>query len=402
MKYDFSTCIDRGGKDALAYDSVGKSDWAPGAPKAGFDLIPMWIADMCFPTAPTITEAMASRLAHPLFGYFEPRDEYFSAIIDWQRRQNGVTDLAPAHIGYENGVLGGLLSALGVFCSRGDNVLVHGPLYMGFERSLKNNGYNIVLSPLTLDGDGVYRMDYADMEKKIVENNIHAAIFCSPHNPSGRVWEREEIARAMEIYRRHDVYVVSDEIWSDILLDGHRHIPTQSVSEDARQRTVALYAPSKTFNIAGLVGAYHIIYNDTIRARVDKESSLCHYNEMNVLSMHALLGAYTDCGREWLAELLSVLSENVRITCDYIEAHFEGVRVSRPQGTYMVFLDCAEWLAAHEKTLDELLKMGWDVGVAWQDGRQHGGTLHIRLNVALPTCRLREALSRMDKYVFNA
>ena len=402
MKYDFESLIDRNGKDALALDAVGKSDWAPAAPKEGFDLIPMWVADMCFSTAPTVTEAIARRLSHPLFGYFEPKEEYYAAIIDWQRRQNGVTDLAPAHIGYENGVLGGLLSALAVACSRGDSVLVHSPMYMGFERSLKNNGYNIVLSPLVPDEHGIYRMDYADMEKKIVENNIHAAIFCSPHNPTGRVWEREEIAAAMEIYRRNDVLVVSDEIWSDILLDGHRHTPTQSVSEDARNRTVALYAPSKTFNLAGLVGAYHIVYNKTLRERMDKESSLCHYNEMNLLSMHALIGAYCDAGREWLAELRTVLSDNVRYACDYIEAHFKGVHVSRPQGTYMVFIDCAEWLADHKKTLDELLKMGWDVGVAWQDGRQHGGSLHIRLNLALPRARVEEAFARLDRYVFNA
>ena len=402
MKYDFTSMIDRYGKDAIAFDGVGHLGWAPAAPRAGFDLIPMWVADMCFATAPSVTRAIAERLSHPIFGYFGTREEYFSAIIDWQRRQNGVTDLAPAHIGYENGVLGGLASTLAALCKRGDSVLVHSPMYMGFARTLENNGYRAVLSPLVLDANGVFRMDFADMEKKIVENDIRAAIFCSPHNPSGRVWEREEIAEAMEIYRRHGVTVISDEIWSDILLDGHRHIPTQSVSADARERTVALYAPSKTFNLAGLVGAYHIIYNDALREKVEKAASLSHYNDMNVLSMHALIGAYSEAGREWLSELLAVLSENVRYACDYIEEHFAGVKVSRPQGTYMVFMDCAKWLASHGKTLDELLALGWDVGVAWQDGRQHGGTLHIRLNLALPHARLCEALVRMDRYVFNA
>ena len=138
------------------------------------------------------------------------------------------------------------------------------------------------------------------MEKKIVENHIHAAIFCSPHNPTGRVWERWEIEKAMEIYKKHDVYVVSDEIWSDLLLNGHKHITTQSVSEDAKQRTVALYAPSKTFNLAGLIGSYHIIYNDWLRDRILKESSLSHYNSMNLLSMYALIGAYKLEGYEWV------------------------------------------------------------------------------------------------------
>ena len=293
------------------------------------------------------------------------------------------------------------MSALGTFCSRGESVLVHSPTYMGFTGSLKNAGYNIVPSPLARDENGVWRMDFADMEAKIAQNNIHAAIFCSPHNPTGRVWERWEIEKAMELYKKYDVYVVADEIWSDIILFGGNHIPTQSVSEDAKQRTVALYAPSKTFNLAGLIGSYHIIYNKRLRDRVKKESSLCHYNSMNVLSMHALIGAYKDEGHEWVDELCDVLSCNVEYACEYISEHFAGVSAAKPQGTYMVFMDCEEWLKAHGKTLDELLKMGWDVGVAWQDGRQHGGSTHIRLNLALPLSRVKEAFRRMDKYVFN-
>ncbi len=400
MKYDFESIIDRQGRDALAVDALGQ-DWTPGLPKEGFDAIPMWVADMNFPTVPTVCEAMRRRIEHPAFGYFDPREEYFDAIIRWQTDRNGVTGLESKHIGYENGVLGGLISAMGTFCSRGDNVLVHGPIYMGFAMSLKNSGYNVVLSPLVLDEKGIWRMDYADMERKITENHIHAAIFCSPHNPTGRVWERGEIEAAMEIYRKHDVYVVSDEIWSDIILDGHQHIPTQSVSEDARQRTVALYAPSKTFNLAGLIGAYHIIYNDRLRDRVEKEASLSHYNAMNVLSMYALIGAYQPEGREWVDQLCRTLSGNVDYACRYIRDRFKGVTAAKPQGTYMVFLDCAEWLNIHGMSLDELLKAGWDVGVAWQDGRQHGGTQHIRLNLALPLSRVKEAFRRMDEYVFN-
>ena len=400
MKYDFISIMDRRGKDALAVDALGEG-WAPGLPKEGFDPIPMWVADMNFPTAPSVTRAIAERLSHPSFGYFDPREEYFSSIIRWQESRNGVTGLMPHHIGYDNGVLGGVLSALGAFCSRGDNVLLHSPVYMGFTASLTNAGYHLVTSPIRLDEQGVWRMDYEDMERKIVENRIHAAILCSPHNPTGRVWEKWELERAMELYRKYDVYVVSDEIWSDIILDGHKHIPTQSVSEDARNRTVAMYAPSKTFSLAGLVSAYRIIYNDRLRDRVEKEASLSHYNNMNVLSMYALMGAYTAEGSEWTDELREVLSENVSYACEYIQTHFDGVQVSKPQGTYMLFMDCAEWLDKHGKTLPELVKMGHDVGVAWQDGTAHGGTTHIRLNVALPLSRVKEAFRRMDEYVFN-
>ena len=401
MKYDFVSIMDRKGRDALAVDELGKG-WAPDAPKEGFDAIPMWVADMNFPTVPTVCESMRERIEHPAFGYFEPREEYFDSIVRWQRERNGVEGLLPEHIGYENGVLGGLLSAIGTFCSRGDSVLVHGPIYIGFDMSLKNSGYNIVLSPLVLDESGVWRMDFEDMEKKISENHIHAAIFCSPHNPTGRVWERWEIERAMEIYKKHDVFVVSDEIWSDIILRGHKHIPTQSVSEDAKNRTVALYAPSKTFNLAGLIGAYHIIYNERLRDRVNKEASLSHYNSMNMLSMYALIGAYKDEGYEWVSELCEVLTENIEYACDYINEKIDGVSAAKPEGTYMVFMDCSEWLERNEKTLDELLRLGWNVGVAWQDGRQHGGDKHIRLNLALPASRVKEAFDRMDKYVFNA
>ena len=400
MKYDFESIMDRHGKDALAVDGLG-SGWCPDAPKDGFDAIPMWVADMNFPTVPAVCEAVIERAKHPAFGYFSTRDEYYDSIIKWHSIRNGVTGLTRENIGYENGVLGGLMSALGVICPRGGSVLLHSPAYMGFTGSLRNAGYSMVMSPLYIDENGVWRMDFEDMEKKIKENNIHAAIFCSPHNPTGRVWERWEIERAMEIYAKYDVYVVSDEIWSDIILFGNKHIPTQSVSEDAKNRTVALYAPSKTFNLAGLIGSYHIIYNKRIHDGVKKEASLSHYNSMNVLSMHALIGAYSDAGYEWVDELKEVLSANVAFACDFIRDKFDGVSAVRPQGTYMVFMDCAEWMEKHGATLEELLKLGWDVGVAWQDGRQHGGTTHIRLNLALPLSRVKEAFERMDRYVFN-
>ena len=403
MKYDFTSIMDRHGMDAIAVDGLGmRPGFAPDRPKDGFDTIPMWVADMNFPTVPTIPEAVIERVKHPAYGYFSATDEYYDAIIRWQEARNGVTGLEKEQIGYENGVLGGVVSALNVFCSKGDNVLLHSPTYIGFTMSIENNGYHIVHSPLKLDENGIWRMDFEDMEKKIVEKKIHAAVFCSPHNPCGRVWERWEIEKAMDVYKKHDIFVISDEIWSDIILEGHRHIPTQSVSEDARERTVAIYAPSKTFNLAGLVGSYHIIYNKWMRERIRKEASLPHYNDMNVLSMHALIGAYKPEGYEWVDELCQTITGNIGFACDYIREHFEGVTCSRPEGTYMMFLDCTAWCEKYGKTITEVLKAGWDVGVAWQDGRMFHGPCHIRLNLALPLSRVEEAFKRMDQYVFNA
>ncbi|MDY3919536.1 MAG: aminotransferase class I/II-fold pyridoxal phosphate-dependent enzyme [Candidatus Limivivens sp.] len=400
MKYDFTSIIDRHGKDAIAVDSLGKG-FAPPAPKAGFDAIPMWVADMNFPTAPVIQEAIIERVKHPAFGYFDPSEEYFDSIIRWQEERNGVKGLTADCIGYENGVLGGVVSTLTAFAAPGDKVLLHSPTYIGFTNSIEGNGYHIVLSPLKRDEKGVWRMDYEDMDAKLKANKIHVAVFCSPHNPCGRVWERWEIEKAMEIYRANDCVVISDEIWSDILLDGNRHIPTQSVSEDARNRTVALYAPSKTFNLAGLVGSYHIIYHSYLRDRVEAKSRKSHYNSMNVLSMHALIGAYKPEGQEWVDELCRVLTENVHFACDYIADHFKGVEVSMPQGTYMLFLDCSEWCRVHGKTIDQVEQAGWDVGVAWQDGRMFHGPCAIRMNLALPLSRVREAFERLDRYVFH-
>ena len=400
MQFDFTSTLDRRGKDAMAVDAIGENGMFP-APKEGFDVIPMWVADMNFPVVPSIQQAISERLRHPTFGYFMPRDEYYQSIICWQQEHNGVQELQKEHIGYENGVLGGVVSALNVLCSKGDKVLIHSPTYIGFTFSLKDNGYDIVHSPLKLDDQGVWRMDYEDMEKKLSEHRIHAAIFCSPHNPTGRVWEEWEIRRAMEIYQRHNVWVISDEIWSDLLLDGNIHIPTQSVSEDAKMRTVALYAPSKTFNLAGLIGSYHIIYNPWLRDRCRKESGLSHYNSMNVLSMYALIGAYGEEGNLWLRQLRDVLTKNVDFACDYIENHFDGVTISRPQGTYMLFLDCEQWCKRTGKTMDDLLHAGWDVGVYWQDGRAFHGPYHIRMNLALPLSRVQEAFRRLNEHVFN-
>lgn len=397
-KYEWNELIDRSGTHAMAVDQIP----IPNAEvKEGFSKIPMWVADMNFETAPTIPEAMIERAKHPLYGYFATPDEYYDSIIDWQNKRNGVEGLEHKHIGYENGVLGGVVSAANVLASYGDNILVHSPTYIGFTMCLTNMGYNLVHSELYRDEDGVWRMDYEDMDKKIKENNIHVAVFCSPHNPSGRVWEREELEKAYEIFKENDVYVISDEIWSDIILYDNKHIPSQMVNEDAKNRTVALYAPSKTFNLAGLQGSYHIIYNDWLRDRVLKESSLSNYNAANVLSVAALIGAYKKEGHVWLDELLDVLGKNIDYAYNYIKENFEGLHVAKPEGTYLLYIDAKDWVEKHNKSMDELLRKGVEYGVIWQDGRPFNRPYAIRMNFALPFELVKEAMDRLDKYVFN-
>lgn len=398
MKFDFTTIYDRRGKDAMAVDAVGKIPTFQ--PNEGFDAIPMWVADMNFATAPSVNAEIAKRIEHPLYGYYMTPDEYYDAIIRWHETRNGVTGLEKEHIGYENGVLGGLMSALNAVCARGDKVLVHAPTYIGFTGSIENAGYHIVTSDLKQDRYGIWRMDFFDMEMKIKKNDIRAVVFCSPHNPTGRVWEREELEQFMDMAQRLNVTVISDEIWSDLTLRGYKHIPLQSVSEDARNRTIALYAPSKTFNLAGLIGSYHIIYNEALHKRVKKEASTCHYNSMNVLSMHALIGAYSDDGAQWVDELREVLTANVKYACKFIRKNFKGVNVQQPEGTYMLFLDCEGYCKRSGRSLDEVKKAGYEVGVIWQDGRPFHGPHHIRMNLALPTARVEEAMQRLKDYVF--
>jgi len=402
MKYDFTSIMDRQGKDAIAVDGCGTMPgFTPDRPQDGFDIIPMWVADMNFPTVPTIPEAIIERAKHPAYGYFFPTKEYFKSIIKWQEEHNDVKGLTKDNIGYENGVLGCVISAINCFTAPGDKVLVHSPIYIGFTNCIGNSGREIIHSPLVRDEKGIWRMDYADMDAKLKKHKIHFSVFCNPHNPCGRVWEKWEIEKAMEVYKNNDVTVVSDEIWSDLILEGHKHTPAQSVNEDAKQRTIAVYAPSKTFNLAGLVGSYHIIYNKMLRDRVVAQSSKCHYNEMNVLSMHALIGAYKSEGTEWVNELRQVLTENVNYACSFIEEHFDGVKVSKPEGTYMLYLDCTDWCEKNHVTIKELEKRGWNCGVAWQDGEMFKAANTIRLNVALPLTRVKEAFDRMDTYCFN-
>lgn len=397
MKYDFSTILDRRGRDSLAADKIPFDGLSV---DEGFSPIPMWIADMSFPAAPPVMEAIYRRLEMPNFGYFPLPKEYFDCIISWQEKRNGVSGLLPEHIGYENGVLGGVSSVLQAFTAPGEKVLVHSPTYVGFTHTFEDTGRVPVHSALRRDEDGIWRMDYEDMDRKIKEHGIHMAIFCSPHNPCGRVWEQREIERAMEVYAANDCLVISDEIWSDIIMPGYKHIPTQSISADARERTFAFYAPSKTFSLAGLVGSYHIIYNSYLRDRVLRQSRLSHYNDCNVLSVHALMGAFSPAGEQWTEEMISVVESNLDYACRFIWENFPGVRLMRPQGTYMLFLDCGGWCRSHGISIHELQARGISCGVIWQNGEAFIYPDSIRMNFALPHSLVLEAMDRLKKYVF--
>lgn len=402
MKFDFTTYYDRHNFDSVAVDNPNNCDKELPLPLDGFQRIPMWIADMNFATYPGIVDKMTQRVQHPLYGYFKLQQEYFQQIMWWHEVSFGTNDLQSEHIAYENSVLGGLMSALGAVCQSGEKVLIHSPTYNGFTASIDRAGYRLIHSELVLDHTNIWRMNLQEMEELIKTHHIHCFVFCSPHNPSGRVWEKEELTQLMNLCKKYDVTVISDEIWSSFLLFGHEHIPTTSISEDAKQRTISLYAPSKTFNLAGLIGGYRVVYNPTLRDKVEHFSNLSQYNHANVLTIHALLAAYTQEGFLWTQELLKVIEENILYTYDFFTEKVKGVSVSKPQGTYLVYINCEQWLSSHHRSLDWLLEQGFLYGIIWKDGRAYHGDSCIRINVALPVHVVQDAVHRMDKYIFNS
>ena len=396
MKYDFISIIDRHNMDAIAVDGLGVGEMSPSKPKEGFDVIPMWVADMNFLTVPTIPEAIIERAKHPAYGYFAPREEYFQSIIDWQMKRNGVAGLTKEHIGYENGVLGCVISALTAFAAPGDAVLLHSPTYIGFTGCIGNNGFKMVHSPLKKDENGIWRMDFEDMDAKIKANNIHVAVFCSPHNPCGRVWEKWEIEKAMEVYKANDCVVISDEIWSDLILDGYKHIPTQSVSEDARNRTIAVYAPSKTFNLAGMLFSNIIIRDEEERNRFqDRDKNI---GAANPLSVAAHKAAYEHGGR-WLSELKEYIDESFKMVDRFLKENIPQARFTVPEATYFAWVDMSRVLPDVE---DLPLFFANNSGVLLEGGDGlfvDNAKGYIRLNLAMPRATIEEGLRRMAEAI---
>ena len=391
MKYNFDEVIDRSHNRAAKYDERMKKFGRE-------DVIPLWVADMDFRTAEPIIDALKERAEEGIWGYTSRPDSYFEAIRGWQKRRNG-WDIKKEMMSWSLGVVPALSSIVKLFSEPGDSIMIQTPVYSEFYDVTEAWGRNVLENRL-VEKDDAWGIDFEDFEAKAKEARIF--LLCSPHNPLGIVWSREELTRMADICMANNTLLVSDEIHSDLVFHGKKHIPTATLSAETAGRVISCISGTKTFNLAGLIGSYHIIYNKALRDRVDKESSLSHSNSLNVLSMHALVGAYTQEGSDWVDELRQTITGNVDYACGYIKEHFEGVETFHPQGTYMLFVDCTEWCKAHGKTIDEVEKACWDVGVAVQDGRAFHGPCHLRINLALPLSRVQEAFDRLDKYVFNA
>lgn len=360
------------------------------------DVIPMWVADMDFPTADSVIAALKERIEHPILGYSVISDRYINAISSWQEKHYGTKNLTQDNILYQNSVLGGICSAINVYTQPGDYIITSQATYIGFQASITNLGRNVAFSPLVKDENGIFRMDFEDIERQIKEKAIPMMIFCSPHNPTGRVWERWEIEKVVEVCHKYNVFLFSDEIWADFIVQpGLKHIPTQSVNETAKQICMASYAPSKTFNLAGLIGSYTVCYNPIINQRIRRQGDSTHYNNPNVLSLAACTGAY-EGGEEYVAELLQYIRRNQQYMVDFFNTR-KGVECYMPQGTYLLWVDVAQCGMDIDTVLKEMNK----VGVIVNDGRPFQGPTHLRINVACPYSSVVEACSRLEK-VFAA
>ena len=401
MKYDFDQEINRkdtqSAKWGVIQDPDNPSRWITTDDYFGDNrMLPLWVADMDFPAPQPVVDAMVRRAQHGIYGYTIRTNSYDAAVVNWMKRRHG-WDVAPDWILTTPGVVPAVNLLIRTFTRPGEKVLVQQPVYYPFFTAIENNAAQIVSSSLLLE-DGRYRMDFADFEKKAADPATTLFILCSPHNPVGRVWTREELTRLGEICLRHNVLVIADEIHADLIYKGVTFTPFAGISEALAQNTVVCTAPSKTFNLAGLHTSNIIIPNPSLRRRFQKTLNSCGMGKWaNPFGVVACETAYRE-GEEWLEQVLAYIEANLDFLQHYIDAHVPGVRLIRPEGTYLVWLDC-RGLGLDNQALKRLMmekaRLFPDEGFIF--GPEGDG--FERINIACPRAILQEALERIRRAV---
>lgn len=388
MKYDFDTVVDRRNTNSLKYDfhrERGKAE----------DLMPLWVADMDFQTPKEVIDALRQKASHGIFGYSEPKEEYFSALVGWFSSRHGWTPERDKFV-LTCGVVFAICMAIRALTQEGDSVLVCQPVYYPFEESIVVNRRKLVVSEL-IETNGVYEIDFEDFERKIVEKEVKLFLLCSPHNPVGRVWTREELLKIGEICAKHGVFVVADEIHADFTYAGYKHIPFASLSEAFAQNSITCLAPTKTFNLAGLHNSNIYIPNSAVRRLFRQELDRAGYSQSNIMGIVACQAAYT-YGGEWLDELKVYLQGNLDFVRSYLREALPEIRLIEPQGTYLLWLDCrALGLSTQELSafMQQKAKLWLDDGYVFGKG----GKGFERINIACPRSLLKEALERIARAI---
>lgn len=382
---NFDEIVDRKNTDCLKYDFAARR----GKPE---DVLPLWVADMDFKTSSLVLDEIHKRVEHGIFGYTETKDKYFEAVSGWLYKQHGM-DIKPNWLVKTPGVVFALAMAVKAFTNVGDVVLIQQPVYYPFTEVITENDRKVVSNDLRLDDDGKYHINFEDFEKKIIEHHVKLFLLCSPHNPVGRVWTKDELGKIADICVRHEVKVVSDEIHEDFTFDGFTHTPLVNVDERIRELCVTATSPAKTFNLAGLQISNIIISNAKLRHAFKKQIAAAGYSQLNTMGIVACEAAYT-YGEEWYLALKKYLKGNLDWVREYIAKEIPEIKLIEPEGTYLIWLDFRK-LGLSETELEDLIvnkaKLWLDSGAIFGEV----GEGFERINIATGRSILKEALERI-------
>ena len=382
MTYNFDKKIDRSGTSAIKLEGV-KEIWGRE------DLIPLWVADMDFATAPFVTEAIRQRLDNPVLGYTAKPDSYYQAIINWNKSRYGL-DVEKEMIHFVPGIVPGLGMALNTFTQPGDKVMIQPPVYGPFHWLNTRADRTLVTNPLKLV-DGTYRMDMEAFREQV--KGCKVFILCNPHNPGGIVWTEEELNEVAEICYEEGVLVFSDEIHADLTLPPHKHRPFAMVSEKARMNSVTFMSPSKAFNMPGLTASHALVFNSKLRRKFHAFLESCEFDLGHVFAFLAVEAAYSN-GTEWLDQCLAYIQGNIDYVDAFTREHTPKIKVIRPQASFLVWLDCCEMGLSQEALVDFFVDKAH---LALNDGTAFGqeGTGFMRLNVATSRTVLEQAMKQL-------
>ncbi|MCI8801592.1 pyridoxal phosphate-dependent aminotransferase [Acetatifactor muris] len=382
MKYDFDRMTDRRGVGSLKWDVPERE-------------LPMWVADMDFETAPEIIEALKKRVEHGIFGYSVVTEDWYEAYRSWWSRRHHL-EMEKEWLIFCTGIVPAISSAVRKLTTVGENVLVQTPVYNIFFNSIRNNGRNILESPLVYR-DGEYSVDFGDLEEKLANPQTTLMLLCNPHNPVGKIWDRETLFRIGELCAKHHVLVLSDEIHCDLTDPGYEYVPFASVSQACRDNSITCLAPTKTFNIAGLQTAAVMVPNPVIRHKLDRGLNTDEVAEPNAFAVGAAVAAFQK-GEEWLEELREYLSENKRRVREFAEKNLSGIKVVPSRATYLLWLDCSG-ITEDAGELTAFIRR--DSGLYLTEGEEYGacGKAFIRLNPACPRERLLDGMRRLEESV---
>ena len=382
MKYDFDKITQRRGTNSYKWDSTDDKE-----------VLPMWVADMDFPTAPCIINALKKRVEHGIFGYTRVPEEYYDAVISWFSRRHHWKPRREWFI-YTSGVVPALSAVIKALTNVGDKVLTLTPVYNCFFSSIRNNGCELDSCALRYE-DNTFSIDYEDLERRAADPKTTLMLLCNPHNPSGRVWTREELRRIGDICIRNNVVVVADEIHCELVHPGFTYTPFASVSEEFQKHSVTCISPSKAFNIAGLQIANIIVENDEWRQRIDKAININEVCDVNPFGVIATIAAYNE-GEEWLNQLLQYIHGNYLFFKDYCEEHLPQLPVAPLEGTYLAWMDCRSLGIPSEELEEELMKKA----KLWLNaGSMYGKEGFMRWNLACPRQLVKEGLERFSQFV---